>query len=428
MPSSVPHDTPPATDWFPSARFGMFVHWGHSSQQGIELSWPLVGGFTAIPGAADIPVAQYHASASTFDPQAWDAPALARLAKRCGMQYAIFTAKHHDGYSMYGTQLSDFGVMHSPCGRDLFREFADAMRAEGIRVGVYYSLSDWHHPHYPPFTDAHKPYRFPAGVPANDDWPKYVEFMHGQVRELLTNYGRIDVIWFDGGWERTREQWRAAELEAMIRELQPGIMINDRMPGTGDYDTPEQFVPPKPPARPWEVCMTMNESWAYNPDDTRWKSSHRLIHTLCEVAARGGNLLLNVSPRGDGSLPPEQVERLEDIAGWMEHHRDAILGTQPALEPWQFYGPATRRGSTLYLHLLMRPYESVSVRGVKVRRVRSVRALGSGEDLRFERRITIIDRIIGGDPDGELIIDVPQSVIDPFATVIAVDVADAPVA
>lgn len=421
------HDTQP-TGWFPSARFGMFVHWGHSSQQGIELSWPLAGGFTAIPGAADIPVAQYHASAATFDPQAWDAPSLARLAKRCGMQYAVFTAKHHDGYSMYGTKLSDFGVMHSPCGRDLFREFADAMRAEGIRVGVYYSLSDWHHPHYPPFTDAHKPYRFPAGVPANDDWPKYLEFMHGQVRELLTDYGRIDVIWFDGGWERTREQWRAAELEAMVRELQPGIVINDRMPGTGDYDTPEQFVPPKPPARPWEVCMTMNESWAYNPADTRWKSSHRLIHTLCEVAGRGGNLLLNVSPRGDGSLPPEQARRLEDIASWMGRHAGAILGTEPALEPWQFYGPATRRGSALYLHLLMRPYESVSVRGIKIRRVGSVRALGSGEALRFERRMTVIDRIIGGDPDGELIIDVPPSAVDPFATVIEIEFADAPVA
>lgn len=421
------HDAQP-TGWFPSARFGMFVHWGHSSQQGIELSWPLVGGFTAIPGSSDVPVAQYHASAATFDPQAWDAPALARLAKRCGMQYAVFTTKHHDGYSMYDTKLSDFGVVHSPCGRDLFREFADSMRAEGIRVGVYYSLSDWHHPHYPPFTDAHKPYRFPAGVPANDDWPKYLEFMHGQVRELLTNYGRIDVIWFDGGWERTREQWRAAELEAMIRELQPGIMINDRMPGAGDYDTPEQFVPPKPPARPWEVCMTMNESWAYNPADTRWKSSHRLIHTLCEIAGRGGNLLLNVSPRGDGSLPPEQEQRLEDIARWMGLHRDAILGTEAALEPWQFYGPATRRGSTLYLHLLMRPYESVSVRGIKVRRVRSVRTLGSGEELRFERRMTIIDRIIGGDPDGEVIIDVPPSAIDPHATVIEIDFADTPVA
>src|SRR5262245_21803627 len=167
--------------------------------------------------------------------------------------------------------------------------------------------------------------------------------MFAQVRELMTNYGEIACIWFDGGWERTIDQWRARDLEAMIRELQPGILINDRLPGAGDYLTPEQFVPPQPLERPWETCMTINESWGYNPADTRYKSARTLIHRLCEIAGRGGNLLLNVSPRGDGTLPPEHFDRISEISEWMRKHGESIVGTTAGLEPWQFYGPSTRR-------------------------------------------------------------------------------------
>jgi alpha-L-fucosidase len=159
--------------------------------------------------------------------------------------------------------------------------------------------------------------------------------MFGQVRELLTNYGRIDLIWFDGQWEHTPREWRSAELVAMIRELQPEIVINDRLPG-GDYDTAEQFVPAVPPARPWEVGLTMNESWGYNPDDPDYKSSRRLVQMLCEIAGRGGRLLLNLSPRGDGALPPEQLERLLAVGEWMRRNDESITGGRPGLEPWQF--------------------------------------------------------------------------------------------
>jgi len=414
--------------WFDTARFGMFVHWGHSSQQGIELSWPLVGGHAALPNCTDVSVEQYHSSAATFDPQAYDPADWARRAKRLGMQYAVFTTKHHDGYAMYDTSVSDFSVMHSPYGKDIFRMFCDAMRAEGIRIGVYFSLIDWHHPDYPAFAQSDKPYVFGKWRrPSDEQWARFSEFMFAQVRELLTDYGRIDVIWFDGGWERSIPQWRSNELEAMIRELQPEILINDRLPGAGDFTTPEQFVPPKPLDRPWETCLTINESWGYNPSDDEFKSARRLIHTLCEVAGKGGNLLLNVSPMGDGRLMPELVERLDVIESWMQRNGESIIGTTPALEPWQFYGPSTKRDNTTYLHLLMRPYDEITVRGVRIKRVRSVRALSNGAELAFSGRASVIDTLLNPDPVGELTIVVPDTAVDDYATVLAVEFADAAV-
>jgi alpha-L-fucosidase len=341
------------------------------------------------------------------------------------MQYAVLTAKHHDGYAMFDSKVSDFSIMHSPYGKDIVREYVEAMRAEELRVGLYFSLIDWHHPDYPPFEQADQPYRWGQWPkPDPERWPRFIEFMFAQVRELLTNYGRIDVIWFDGGWERSMEEWRSKELEAMIRSLQPEILINDRMPGCGDYATPEQFVPPKPPDGPWETCMTMNESWGYNPSDSKYKSARQLIHTLCEVAGRGGNLLLNVSPMGDGRLPPEQVERLEAIASWIERHGESIVGTEPGLEPWQYYGSSTQRDNTTYLHLLMRPYESVTVRGVRVKRVERVRVLGSGKELEFSWRCSIPDRLLNPDPLGELTIEVSEGALDAQATVLAVEMRD----
>jgi alpha-L-fucosidase len=206
----------------------------------------------------------------------------------------------------------------------------------------------------------------------------------------------------------------------MIRELQPDILINDRLPSVGDYVTPEQFVPPTPPDGMWETCMTMNESWSFNPVDTDYKSPRSLVHTLCEVVGRGGNLLLNVSPMGDGSLPTEQVERLQHVGSWVERHREAVIGVEAGLEAWQHYGPSTRRGTRTYVHLLARPYESVTVRGVKVKRIERVIELSSGTELEFTTRTGIIEGF-GPDPDGEVTITVPESLVDDDATVLAID-------
>jgi alpha-L-fucosidase len=413
----------PVATWFDTARFGMFIHWGLSSVPGWELSWPLVGGTASLPRCPSVSIDAYYANAKVFDPQRYDPRAWAGLAKRLGMQYAILTTKHHDGFAMFDTALSDFSITHAPYGKDVVRAWVDAFRAEGLRIGMYFSLSDWHHPDYPAFTERDKPYNFFAlPQPTDGQWARYLDFLFGQVRELLTNYGRIDVIWFDGQWERPPEKWKAEELRAMIKGLQPAILINDRLPGCGDFDTPEQFIPAQPPAAAWETCMTMNESWGYSPHDTHYKSPRQLIHSLCEVAGRGGNLLLNVSPKGDGSLPEEQTERLNVVAQWMARNRESIVGTTPGLQPWQFYGPSTRRRERVYLHALMRPYETVSVRGVPIRRVAAVSALASGAALPHTARCAIIDELFNADPLGELTITVPESEIDPYATVIALDI------
>ncbi len=267
--------------------------------------------------------------------------------------------------------------------------------------------------------------------------------MFAQIRELLTDYGKIDVIWFDCFWERSAAEWKADELAAMIRELQPEILINDRLQfGGGDFDTPEQFVPPHPaggtpppPARAWETCMTVNESWGYNKDDDQWKSGRQLIHTLCEVAGRGGNLLLNVSPMGDGRVQPEIAERLDMVQAWMERHSESIIGTTPGLAAWQHYGPTTRRAATsgtgasrIYAHLLMRPYDGVTVRGVRIGRLRSATALGTGTPLTFTTRASIIDSMMKNpDAVGEVTIAVPPEAIDEHATVLALDFEGEPV-
>jgi alpha-L-fucosidase len=408
------------TTWFGAARFGMFVHWGHVSQQGLELSWPMAGGVGVLPYSTPVPVAEYQASAATFAPDVEAPKAWARLAREVGMQYAVFTSRHHDGFSMWPSAVSDF------CARDdLVGAYVDAFRAEGLRVGLYHSLSDWHHADYPALTDADRPYNFSPRRSDPEAWGRYLDYLFAQIRELLTSYGPIDVLWFDGGWERSPSEWRSRELRELIRELQPDCLVNERLPGSGDFDTPEQFVPATPPPRPWETCMTMNSTWGWCPADTGYKSPRQLVHTLCEVAGRGGNLLLNVSPQGDGSLPPAQVERLREVGRWMDRYGDAILGTQPGLEPWQHYGPSTRRpdDGIVYAHLLARPYESVTLRGLPIRRIVSITDAATGANLDFETRCTVMDELFNWDPTGEVEVTVPPSSVDDLATVLAVEVA-----
>jgi len=401
-------------DWFSEARFGMFIHWTHIANRGFELSWPLVGGVGVLPFSSEVSVDDYYSRALEFRPDKGGPREWMRLAREAGMRYAVLTTKHHDGFALWPSKHSEFTIAQTPYEGDLVAEYVDAARAEGLKVGFYYSLSDWHQPDYPAFREEDKPYLRFLGR-RSETWDRYLDVLFGQVRELLTNYGEISVMWFDGQWERTADEWRAAELAEMIRELQPGILINDRLPG-GDYKTPEQAIPATVPDGPWETCMTMNASWGYVPDDDRYKTSRDLVHTLCETAGKGGNLLLNVSPRADGSLPPEQVERLQAVASWMRAHGDAIHGTGAGLEPWQFYGPSTRTGSTYHLFCVMRPYDGVIVRGVPIKRVRC--------ELPFRTRATAEQELTNPDPIGEVFIEVPEDRIDPVATVISLEISD----
>jgi alpha-L-fucosidase len=410
--------------WFDGARFGMFVHWGFISQRGMELSWPLVGGIPVLPYSAAVDVDEYYKGALDFAPEPGAARQWLAAARDAGMRYAVLTTRHHDGFALWPSKYTDFSIGATRYGGDLVAEFVDATREAGLRVGFYLSLSDWHHPDYPPYVAADGSYQGFLGRRAEPAaWARYVDCLFGQVQELLTNYGPIDVLWFDGQWERTVDEWRAGELRELIRSLQPDCLVNDRLPGQGDFITPEQSIPPAPPDGRWETCMTMNRTWGFHPGDTEYKSAQRLVHTLCETAAKGGNLLLNVSPRGDGTLPSEQLDRLATVGAWMARNGDAIYDTTPGLEPWQFYGPSTRHGDRLFAFLLMKPYGTVSIRGLPMRRVTGVRVLSSGEELSFTVHGTAEQELFGGHSAvGEVVVEVPERVLDPLATVLEVTV------
>ncbi|PDQ36446.1 MAG: alpha-L-fucosidase [Candidatus Lumbricidophila eiseniae] len=419
----------PGGEWFIGAGLGLFVHWDHASQQGIEISWPLVGR-SIIPGTVGdvVSVDQYHSTAATFDPVEWDAVALARLAKRVGARYVVFTARHHAGYSMFHSKHSDFGIEHSRFGRDITQEFVAAIRAEGIRVGIYYSLPDWRHPDYPAFEMGDRPYareHWPtAGCSTNEGtpvavdrhrrstpeaWLRFQSYLRGQLTEILTNYGTIDLLWFDGEWERSAAEWDSAGLRALVKSLQPAIIINDRLPGQGDYKTPEQGFPVVTPTGPWELCLTIGQMWAWHPGDTKSKSTRSLVTTLIEVASRGGNLLLNIGPKGDGSLNESQVKTLTEIGDWMAKHAESVIGVSPTVGV-DYYGPSTARPGVMYLHLVMQPVERVIVRGIPVGRVTGIRLLATGEQLPYEVNYEVHEQLApGADPLGELLIAAPRA-------------------
>lgn len=420
----------PGGEWFVGAGLGLFVHWDHASQQGFEISWPLVGNPVA-PDLGDgegiVTVEQYQSSAATFNPDKWDPAGLARLAKNAGARYVVFTARHAAGYSMFHTAHSDFSIEHSAYGRDITRELIDAVRAEGLRVGVYYSLPDWHHLDYPAFEMTDRPYprecwpeaKDPAyaGTPVVEDrhrratpeqWARYQRYLRGQLAELLTNYGPIDLLWFDGDWERSEDEWDSAALRELIKSLQPAVLINDRLPGQGDYRTPEQGFPDTAPEGPWELCLTIGKMWAWVPTDTNDKSPTSLVTTLIEVVSRGGNLLLNTGPAGDGSLNSAHVERLGQVGSWMDAHAESVLDVSPT-RGVDFHGPTTARPGTLYVHLVMRPIEDVVVRGIPVDRISSVRLLATGEELGYETHLEAHQKPAPGtDRLGELRLPVPM--------------------
>ena len=320
----VAEKTPGEETWFDRERFGMFVHWGLPAVAGREYTmW------------FKTPREEYEAQMGAFNPTGFDARKLVRLAKRAGMKYLLLITKHHDGFSMFDTALSDYSIARGPLKRDVTVEIADACRDEGLRLSLYYSLPDWHHADYA--TKRHPPGCYAAQPVEREDparWESYLEFMHGQVRELCTNYGPVAQLWFDGEWERSREDWQSDRLVAMVRELQPGVMINNRTRSGGDYTSPETFIPraPRPNTR-WEVIDEINTSWFHNPADTNYKSPEELIEMLSTIVSMGGNLVLDVGPTADGDIQPEFVERLEHIGAW--------LGEQGGIEALSAKRPRT---------------------------------------------------------------------------------------
>jgi alpha-L-fucosidase len=323
-----------------------------------------------IRDSAKIPLDEYSKFKEQFNPQHFDADAIVLAAKNAGMKYIVITTKHHDGFALFDSKLTDWDVMSTPFKRDIMKELADACQRHGIKMCWYHSIMDWHHPDYTP----RRPWER-ADRPDNGNMDRYVDFMKGQLHELLTNYGPIGLLWFDGQWEGSWNDTRGRDLEHFVRSLQPGIIINSRVGrggGTfgldgeggmlGDYATPEQTIPESAIRDiPWETCMTMNGHWGFNAADKNFKSSTDLIQKLADIASKGGNFLLNVGPDADGRIPPESVQRLAEIGAWMDVHGesiyDTVAGPYDKPLPWGcITQKATGSQSTrLYLHVFKWP-------------------------------------------------------------------------
>ncbi|NUQ70309.1 MAG: alpha-L-fucosidase [Chthonomonadales bacterium] len=404
-PKETPAEFEKRTRWWREARFGMFIHWGVYAEPASA-----AGGAEWYLSGSQVQVRDYEKFAGQFNPVRFDAAAWVRMAREAGMKYIVITSKHHDGFCMFDSALTDWTITKAtPFQRDPLKELARECRKQGIRLCFYHSIMDWHHPDYLPRRAWETTTRPADGASLN----RYIDYMKGQIRELLTGYGPIGVLWFDGGWEHTAEELRSEEVNAMIRQLQPGIIINDRNQLPADFSTPEQTIPSRalPDGRLWETCMTINDTWGYTRDNTNWKSTGDLIHKLCDIAHKGGNFLLNVGPTELGEFPKPIVERLRSIGAWMKANGASIYGASRS--PWRqlsFDGRCTVKGDRLYLHVFRWPDADLSLRGLRSR-VRSVRVLATGE------RLTASPSAATDEPS--ITISRPRT-LDPVATVVEV--------
>jgi alpha-L-fucosidase len=330
---------PPAADrleWWREARFGLFIHWGPVSLKGTEIGWSRGGerrGY--LLRGTEVPVEVYDNLYKQFNPTNFNADQWVAIAKAAGMKYLVFTSRHHDGFSEFDTQADDYKITSpdSPFHRDVVKELADACHRAGLRFGLYYSQPNWHHPDA--FTDRHT---------------NYLAYLKTQVRELVTNYGTVDILWYDG-LGKSAKDYDADALNTMARKLQPRILINNRNGLAEDFDTPEQVIGKFQYDRPWESCITICNQWAWKPDD-RMKSLKECLETLIRCAGGDGNLLFNVGPMPDGRIEPRQVNRLEEMGDWLRKYGETIYGTRGG--PWKPTKSlaSTRKGSTIYVHLL----------------------------------------------------------------------------
>jgi alpha-L-fucosidase len=400
MPQAVKH-TEKTTTWFAEARFGMFIHWG-------LYSIPAVGEWTMLNQHYSPDV--YRRLADRFKPKRFDAAAWVALAKEAGAQYVVLTTRHHDGFSLFDSKVSDFTSTRTAAGRDFVAEYTWACRAAGLKVGLYYSLCDWRFP-------THRHGRLVPAV-----MRRMREYVREQVRELCTNYGRIDLLWYDGPfgvdengvtWGRKWPDWDGVRLHRMVRRLQPGIAINDRAMAPGDFATPEQEIKPPSDGRLWEACMTINDNWGFHKTDRNWKPAWQLVSNLVLCASNGGSYLLNVGPKADGTVPAPSVQRMREIGRWLRDHGEAIYGTRagglnPAAVSFRRF---TRKGNFFYM---FEPHWPGTVERIRnfPNRVVEARLLKSGKRLAVAQEGRTVT--LTGLPSG------PE---DPLMSVIKLEVA-----
>ena len=388
--------------WFNEAKFGMFIHWGPCSLASVEISWPIM-----VPRPQwNITQEEYVNLYKRFNPVKYDPDEWIDLAEAAGQRYMIPVTKHHDGFCMFDSSFTDYKITRTPYGKDVIRMLADACHRRGMALGYYYSPPDMHHPDY---RDTSKPASENwHGEPWRPQWTMYLHYMALQVRELIWRYGQPVEMWFDG--LDHQEKYDGYSFLEMLRAMSPHTMVNNRIGVAADFDTPEQYVPKRIPVkgitirgvnaaeaeklphgipslqkfRPWETCMTINNTWAYNRNDRNFKSTRQLIRTLVDVASRGGNFLLNVGPTPEGTIQPEFQERLRGLGEWMRLNGDSIYGT--TFGPFQElpYGRTTRKGKTVYLHIFDWP-QSASVELEGLPRIGRISILRDGRPLKFNQ-------------------------------------------
>ena len=374
--------------WFTDAKLGIFIHYGIYAVKGIAESWSFFNG--------RISYEEYMSQLDGFTAANFDAEYWADIIKRSGANYAVLTSKHHDGVALFDTQYSDLSVVKkTPAKRDIVKEFNAAIQKRGIRTGVYYSLIDWSHPDYPSVfeggrvpEDLSTVNKFNApvdGVQDEEKWQRFLEFNNNQLRELLTNYGKVDLLWFDGDWERSAEQWNLPAFKEYLQSFNPDIIINSRLQGHGDYKTPEQGIPITRPEGPWEFCTTINSSWGYQHRDNNYKSLKQILRMFVDCISMGGNMLLDIGPMEDGTIPQRQVETLLGLGKWIEEHKEAVYGTEDGIMQRYWAGGSTLSPDkkTLYLFVHDTPQESVCLKGLSTK-IKRVSVLHSGKELTHE--------------------------------------------
>ena len=398
-------------EWFSQAKLGIFIHWGIYSVRGVSESWSFFNNY--------LPYDEYMEqekgfTASKYDPKAW-----VDLIKESGAKYTVITTKHHDGVALWDTKVGDISVVKStPAKRDLIAPFVKEVRKQDLKLGFYYSLLDWSHPDYPNKTRTEVRYK-------NDPerWARFNKFNFGQLAELNKTW-KPDLYWFDGDWEQSAEAWNSKGIIDLLRSDNKNLIVNSRIQGYGDYATPEQGVPVvRPEDKYWELCMTMNDSWGYQHTDSNYKSPFILLRTFVDCLSMGGNLLLDIGPKEDGSIPEEQVAILKEFGRWTKKHKEAIYDTRAGIptEHFQGYTTLNKAGDILYLYLPYKPNGPVEVKGL-VNKVNRVWVVGNGAMLTYK----VYNKNYWSSVPGNLYIDVPPQVQDEQITVLAV-LLDGPV-
>ena len=428
-PVAAPPSAPdPRLDWWREARFGMFIHWGLYALPAGE--WQ--GGTDYgewIRDSARIPLEEYARFQGEFNPVEFDADRWVTLAREAGMQYLVITSKHHDGFALFDSAVSEWDVMGTPFRRDILAELSAACARGGVRFATYHSIMDWHHPDYLP----RRPWETERSS-AGADFERYEDYLHAQVTELITKYAPA-VMWFDGEWESTWTHERGVELYNLCRALDPAILVNNRVDvhrggmagmsqsseAVGDFGTPEQEIPANGlPGVDWETCMTMNDHWGWNKSDPDWKSVETLVRNLIDVVSKGGNYLLNVGPKPDGTFPDEAIERLQGIGAWMAKHGEAIHGTSASpfeVLPWGRCTVKTKGGdSVLYLHVFERPADGKLV------------LPGLGNELRSAGWLAGPRNLLPVHREGaDVVIELPPTLPDAIASVVTLGLEGEPI-